>query len=70
MKDRVYNGFLAGFLATFGPLVFNVSAKALNFSTFLWSDYMGRFIMGREPEGTFQLIFFIIAQFVFMGVLG
>ncbi|MEJ6949464.1 hypothetical protein [Natronospora cellulosivora (SeqCode)] len=69
-KDRVYNGFIAGFFASIVPTVINNGAIALDLSTFLWSDYMGLFIMGQEPDGFIQTLFFFAAMYVFMGLLG
>lgn len=70
MKDRFYNGFLSGILGGIIPFIFNFAALELGFSTFVWAHYMGLFIMGEKPEGITEMIFFVIMQFAFMGVLG
>ena len=70
MTDRFTNGFLTGFLSAFVPFVFNFGSRALGFSTLVWSDFMGLFILGRRPENTLELIYTICLQFRFLSILG
>lgn len=70
MKDRFFNGFVAGIISGVVPLVINFGCKALGWSTLVWADFMGTFMLGRMPEGTAETIYFAVVQFVFLGVLG
>ena len=70
MKDRVTYGFVAGILGALVPFVINFGSRALELTTLVWADFMGLFIMGKRPETTFEMAFFIGSQFVFLGLLG
>ncbi len=70
MKDRFSNGFIAGFAGGVVPLVFNIVTRALGFTTILWEDYMGVFMVGRRPGDMAEHVFFSVVQFFFLGVLG
>ena len=47
MKDRFSNGFAAGFLAGFAPLVLNLTGRAFNLTNVIWSDFMALFTFGK-----------------------
>ncbi len=70
MKDRLFNGFLAGFLGSIVPVAINFGTLALGINTVLWADYMSTFILGRKPQGAFEIIIFVTVQFIFLGFLG
>ncbi len=70
MKDRLTNGFVAGTLGGLVAFVINFGSQSLEFTTLVWSDFMGLFIMGKKPETAFEIAFFIGGQFVFLGLLG
>jgi uncharacterized membrane protein YagU involved in acid resistance len=70
MKDRFYNGFISGLLGGVVPFAFNYGSHALGFSTLVWADFMGAFIMGKRPENILEMVFFVGVQFVFLGLLG
>ncbi len=70
MGDRFTRGLIAGIIAGIVPFIFNFGAKMLNFSTLVWADFMGLFVLGRRPEGTGEMIFTIILQFFLLGIMG
>jgi uncharacterized membrane protein YagU involved in acid resistance len=70
MKDRFSIGFTSGIIGGLVPFIFNFSSRALGFTTLLWSDFMGSIMLGRMPEGTLERVFFVVVEFMFLGVLG
>ena len=70
MKDRFTNGFVSGFTAGLVPWAINWSLQALDINTVVWVDFMGLFILGRGPQDVAEIIYMLIMQFGFFGVLG
>ncbi|OWZ82847.1 hypothetical protein [Natranaerobius trueperi] len=70
MHDRFYYGFISGILAGIFPLIINLGSLLVNLTTLIWSDFMSVYIIGRTPEGMLETLFFIVVQFVFLGVVG
>jgi uncharacterized membrane protein YagU involved in acid resistance len=70
LKDRFSHGFVSGILAGLIPFVFNFGSRALGFTTLVWADFMGLFLLGRRPDTTSEWAFSISVQFVFLGILG
>lgn len=70
MKDRFTNGFVSGFIAGLVPWGINWGTRALDLNTVVWVDFMGLFILGRGPQDVAEIIYMLIIQFGFFGVLG
>ncbi|MGI6097243.1 MAG: hypothetical protein ACOYBM_03920 [Dethiobacteria bacterium] len=70
MRDRFTKGLTAGIIAGIVPLVVNFGAKLLNLTTLVWADFMGLFVLGKQPEGAAELIFSIVLQFFLLGLMG
>ncbi|ACB85118.1 hypothetical protein [Natranaerobius thermophilus] len=70
MPDRFYSGFISGILAGIFPIIINLGSLLIGLTTLIWSDFMSVYIIGRTPEGIWETLFFILVQFLFLGVLG
>ncbi len=70
MRDRFTRGLIAGIIAGIAPFIINFGAKFLNISNLVWSDFLGKFLLGKQPDGIAELVFTITVQFLLLGVMG
>lgn len=70
MKDRFFYGFIAGIIGGIVPLLISFGCKTLGLTTIVWVDFMSTFMLARRPANAAEIAFFIVIQFIFLGVLG
>jgi Na+/proline symporter len=64
------NGYIAGVISGLVPFTINSTTKAFDLNTVLWMDYFSKLFLGRTAATALESVYFIIIQFLFLGLLG
>ena len=70
MQDRFTRGVFAGLIAGVPTMTFNLSMFYLGLSSVRWADFMGILTFGRMPVGVGEIVFTVIAVYIFVAFSG
>lgn len=70
MKDRFIIGFTAGVIGGISAAIISIPLYILKLITLRLMDFAAILVLGKEPRGTFEIIYGFLLHWGFSGILG